>query len=423
MRILTVFLITSVLFCSCSTNTKIEEPEEEPTQEEPEPIKEVIRPISLLTQEMYPLVNRGSDFAIRFFKQVSQERTDDNLFLSPYSLGCALGMLYNGAEGKTKEEIATVMAMSDYTPEQLNEYYQTLTKALIEADQLTELGVANAIWSHTPYPVKKSFADLMKKYYDAEISTMDFYLPSSIKAINDWAKEKTKGTIPEVVRGISPPIILANAVYFKSPWTVKFNKSNTVDMQFYNGNGVVSTVPIMHQKELRLKYAHTSDYEFVQLPYANETFAMNILLPKEGITLEQVIESLDGTTWETLRRTANGSSVDVTLSMPRFKLRDEMDLNNALIMMGMPRAFTGNAEFLAMLDVNTRIEGVSQFSYIDVNEEGTEAAAVTIIRSVILSDLLPPPPKVTMVVDRPFIFAITEQSTGAILFMGKVVNL
>ena len=417
MKKLITLLITIALLSSCN-KTGVEEPQQEETT-----LEKKVEAI-ILSPEMRSLLSPGTDFALRFFKQMSGEYADDNLFVSPYSLACALGMLYNGAEGKTKEEIAAVLGMKDYAPKQINEYYQTLTKGILAVDPLTDLGVANAVWSHYPFPAKKSFADLVKTYYDAEVSTMDFSLPSSLEAINDWCKEKTKGTIPHILDDLYPPMVLANAVYFKSPWTVKFDESKTEKKPFYNSNGTISMVQMMHQKELMLGYSHTSSYEFVRLPYANEAFAMNILLPKKGIALEKVIESMDAASWEAMARATYKANIHVTLSMPRFKLEGGYPLNDALQSMGMSRSFSADAEFFAMLDVPAFIGDVLQKSYVDVNEEGTEASAVTtIVFTGETGDPLPPPPHVTMVLDRPFIFAITEQSTGVLLFMGKVTNL
>ena len=419
-----ILAMLTVNSCGKDESTQEQEPEPANTIEKPQ---EFVYTSSIdLPWEMRHLLSSGMDFSFNFFKQVSS-KFSDNLFVSPYSLGMALGMLYNGAEDETKEEIAAVMGMSGYTPEQVNSYYQTLTEGLLTVDPKTDLSVANAIWTDIGFPLKKDFSDLNKQYYDAEISTMDFSLPSALKAINNWSNEKTKGAIPEILDELYPPTVLANAAYFKSAWTEKFDKSKTEDKPFYNHDGNTSTVQMMHQKELLLNYTHTSDYEFIRLPYSNGAFSMDIVLPKEGVDIENVIEALDGTIWETLTRAMRSNSVRVTLSMPRFSLKEnEYALNSVLMSMGMPRAFSEkNAQFLAMLETNSWVSKVLQKSYIDISEEGTEASAVTVIQMTMLNinNPLPPPEYATVEVNRPFIFAITEQSTGAILFMGKVIKL
>jgi len=423
MKKLASILMALALLCSCS-KAVIEELNTDPTdlqkEEQPTPL------LLSLSPEMRSLLAPGNDFAMRFLKEVSNEYANENLFLSPYSLACALGMLYNGAEGETKEEIAAAMSMAGYAPEALNNYFQTMTQALLSIDPITDLGVANALWSDIHFPIKNNFINQLHTYYDADATTMDFSHPSAIKAINDWGYEKTKGTIPEIVEEIAPPLVLANAVYFKSAWRVSFDKSNTVSKPFYNSNGTTSTVQMMHQKELMLNYAHTSDYEFIRLPYGNDAFAMNILLPKEGVDIEEVVESLDNAAWGSIMNAMRVHTAHVTLSMPRFTLeKNDYFLNNVLMEMGMSRAFAINAQFGAISDYFPLfVDKIMQKSYIDVNEEGTEASAVTVISMVTLpGGPLPPPEYVTVVVNRPFLFAITEQSTNAILFIGKVIKL
>jgi serpin B len=408
-----IFVITA-LFCSCNKNNS-----------EPQEVLIIKAKSISLPNELRPLVGSGTDFSLRFFKEMSGSSSDHNLFVSPYSLACALGMLYNGAESETKDEIAQVLGMSDYAPELLNAYFQTLTQELLDVDPRTDLGVANAVWSDDAYPVKQGFANLVKTHYDAEVGTMNFSLPASLKAINDWCNKKTKGTIPMILEDLTPPAVLANAVYYKSVWTVPFEKSKTTSKPFYNKDGTKSTVQMMQQKELPLGYTHTTDYEFVRLPYGNEAFAMNILLPKEGVKMDHVLESLDGQTWETLSRAMRVNNTLITLSLPRFSLEGSYELNELLQGMGMPLSFSADADFSAMLEVPASIYKVLQKSYIDVDEKGTEATVVTVVQMDMGSSgvPLPPPPRVTMVVNRSFIFAITEQSTGAILFMGKVTKL
>lgn len=434
MRTLSIIFITTVLFCSCSTNAKIEDPPvEEPQIEEPKIVGQSAITETELRQfavNMRNFLDQGNDFAFRLFKQTDKELSEDNLFLSPYSLSCALAMLYNGAEGETQEEIAKVLGLGDYTAQQVNDYYRTLTKALLEgylpgitskssSAPLTDIGITNAVWSHTATPAKQSFVDLVKTYFDAEVRTMDFSLPSSLQAINDWCKEKTKGTIPHILDELDPPMVLGNAVYFNSPWTVPFEPSETVEKPFYNRDGSTSTVQMMHQKELCLQYTRSANYEVVRFPYADEAFAMNILLPAEGVDIDDII-SRSG---DYLRPPVDIAYV--TLSMPRFTLKgEEMRLNGVLRAMGMPRAFTPAAELSAMLDVNAFVGKVLQKSYIDVSEEGTEASAVSlIVAKVILDDAPPPPPHVTIEINRPFLFTITERVTDVTLFMGKITKL
>ena len=420
---LTILLLSALLLFACSENKK--EPEiktEDPINREKGEI-EWARRIDLQAKTR-AILEQNNFFALDFFKAVVQKTDEKKLFLSPYSMSAALGMLYNGAEGKTKTEIAKVLGMSDYTPEEINEYYQELTTALLAVDPNSSLSLANAIWANKGVTLKNSFVDLNKDYYDAEVSTLDFSQPSALKTINDWCNENTKGTIPKILDAIAPSniAILANAIYFKSFWTKDFDKSKTVSKPFNNIDGTSSTVPMMYLK-YKLLYSQMDVCGMVTLPYANTAFAMNLILPNEGVNVDALIADFDGASWQAMM--ANRTSTTVTLSMPRFKIENELNnLADILAAMGMPTAFSGDADFSAMVDnLQAFVNQVIQKSYISVDEDGTEAAAVTLMTMDTSPGPMPNPPEVTMVFDRPFFFAITEQSTGVILFMGKVTAL
>ena len=419
-----IYLVIFTLIVSCSEQSKIQ-PTPEP--DAPVAITEISRAQAIeLQPQTRAILEQNNSFALNFFKVVSQDQEqDENLFLSPYSMSAALGMLYNGAEGETKAEIAKVLGMDGYTPEEVNSYYKELTEALLEVDPSTSLSLANAIWANKGITLKNSFAEVNQNYYDAEVSTLDFSLPSALQTINRWSNEKTKGTIPEILKKIEPTTIaiLANAIYFNSFWITDFDKSKTANKTFHNIDGTTSSVPMMHQKQMMMEYAQMDNCGMVTLPYANEAFTMNLILPEVGEDIDALIEDLDRESWQIMRN--HGAITKVTLSMPRFKVENNLDdLADVLKAMGMPRAFSDAADFSAMFDdVDALVSKVIQKSYISVDEAGTEAAAVTVIVMDMTSGPPPTPEEVTMVIDRPFIFAITEQSTGAILFMGKITKL
>ena len=382
------------------------------------------RSIILLPQTR-AILEQNNSFALDFFKAVSLQ-CSTTLFLSPYSMSAALSMLYNGASGETKKEIAAVLGMSDYTPEEVNRYYQELTKALLEVDPCTTLSLANAIWANKGIGLKPSFVTLNQNFYEAEVNTLDFSLPSSLKTINDWCSEKTKGTIPKILESIDPKslVILANAIYFNSFWTHDFDKSKTIEKLFYNKDGSTTLVSMMHQKPMELLYTQMEGYGMVTLPYVNKAFAMNLILPEVGEDIDTLINELDRETWQTMMH--HRAEAKVTLSMPRFKIENEWRLAGILAALGMSSAFSGDADFSDMFEGERQasVSDVIQKSYISVDEAGTEAAAVTLVHLVMSPGTpRPTPAEVTMVFNRPFIFAITEQSTGAILFMGKVAKL
>jgi serpin B len=417
-----IYLATILLAVSCS---KSQQGEESPKPEEQNPIVNYVpaKPIVLQAQSKL-ILDKTNTFAFGFFKALSQKQSE-NMFLSPYSMSAALGMLYNGAAGDTKKEIAGVLGMNEYEPQEINQYYKELTKALVEVDSHTILSIANSVWANKTIPLKSSFLDLNKNYFDAKVSTLDFSATSTIPAINLWCKEKTNGKIPEIIKQLDPSsmVLLTNAIYFSSFWRFNFDKTKTVNKSFNNIDNTSSSVAMMHQRRMDMMYSQMDRCGMVTIPYSNTAYAMNIILPAEGEKIDDIISDLDQDVWKTMVN--HRSLAKVTLSMPRFKIENSLEkLDETLAAMGMPTAFTHNADFSAMSDMRTYVSEVIQKSYISVDENGTEAAAVTIVNMYATSiGPQPNPAEVIMEVNRPFIFVINEQSTGAILFIGKVTKL
>lgn len=418
-----IYLVLLLLATSCA---KSQQEQVQPTPE-PQPVTkteiESARAIEI-TPKTRSILGQYNSFAIDFLKAVSQHH-NKNLFFSPFSISAALGLLYNGAAGATKEEIIQVLGMDNYTQEEINEYYRELTKALLEVDPHSSLSLANAIWSNSNRGaiLKNTFVTLNQNYYDAEVSALDFAHSPALQTINNWCYEKTKGTIPTILDNIDPStlIILANAIYFKSFWTTDFEKSKTAHEPFYNLDGTKSIVPMMHQKQMFLDYAQMDRCSMVTLPYANTAFTMNLILPNKGVNMDELIGELDGSSWQSMM--AHRKNIKVTLSMPRFKVENRFDnIKEVLASMGLSLPFSSNADFSALSDVPAFFSQVIHKSYISVDEDGTESAAITLIPEYLL-DPVPNPLEVTLLLDRPFIFAITEKSTGVILFMGKITKL
>lgn len=417
-----IYLATILLAVSCS---KSQQGEESSKPEEQNPIINFVpaKPIILQAQSKL-ILDKTNTFAFGFFKAVSKQKRE-NLFLSPYSISAALGMLYNGAAGDTKKEIANVLGMDGYEPNEVNQYYKELTKALVEVDPLTTLSIANSVWANKIIPLKSSFLDLNKNYFDAKVSTLDFSSPATVPAINNWCKEKTNGKIPEIIKQLDPSsmVLLTNAIYFSSVWRFNFDKTKTVNKPFTNGDNTSSSVAMMHQRKMDMMYSQMDRCGMVTLPYSNEAFTMNIILPAEGEEVGDIINELDHNVWQTMIN--HQSRAKVTLSMPRFRIESTLDkLDETLAEMGMPCAFTENADFSAMSVMRTYVSEIIQKSYISVDENGTEAAAVTLVNMSLTSiGPQPNPAEVIMEVNRPFIFVISERSSGAILFIGKVTKL
>jgi serine protease inhibitor len=363
------------------------------------------------------LVSASNKFGINLFKAVQHQDSDKNLFISPFSALEALSMTYNGANGVTEAEMADVLGFSGYSDTAVNEYNQSLSKALIAADEKVKFEVANSIWYKTGFNVLQSFIDVNKKYYDAEVSALDFSNPDAVNTMNSWVSEKTHGKIPTIIDAIPDYVVmyLINAIYFKGTWRYQFDKSKTAEADFYLEDGS----DVSHQQmaiEAEIYYYEDDDFQAIELPYNNGTFNFRILLPKSGKKINNIISNLDDAKWADI--TNSMVKTKTVVKIPKFKFEMSFLLNDALISLGMVSAFD-NADFSSIDGAyDLFISRVIQKTYIDVNEEGTEAAAVTAVEVGVTS--VGPDNAKYFIANRPFIYAITEKSTGAILFIGKM---
>ncbi|KAB2829486.1 MAG: hypothetical protein BGP01_15485 [Paludibacter sp. 47-17] len=361
-------------------------------------------------------VRQDNTFAFDLFRQVVTTNSNEkNVFISPLSVSIALGMTWNGANGETKSEMESALKMSGMTVDEINEYYQIMLSALPEVDPSTKLHMANSIWPKAGFPVKQDFLQVNRKYFTAEVRALDFSKPEALKTINNWCAQNTNNLIKEPLDKISADAImyLINAVYFKGVWAKKFNAKETTKANFYAEGGSTAKVDMMHQQET---FGYQSDEvaQYLDMPYGNKAFSMTVVLPHEGKTTDQVLGHLSSENWN---RVVSGlSSREVIVNLPKFKTKGKYELKEPLMRMGMVKAFTTAADLTGIADAALMISRVIHSTYCDVNEEGTEAAATTIVEAVFTS--LPEIP--TFNVNRPFIFVIRENSTGVILFMGKM---
>ena len=354
-------------------------------------------------------------FALKMFREISKESEDPtNTFFSPLSLNLALGMLYNGASGETRTEMAEVLGMADFTPAEINEYYQKMSQALLAIDELTEINIANSIWYRDGFPVKQSFIDINQTCFDAMVQSLDFNKPDAADIINSWCADKTKDKIKKIIENPIPPDVvmyLMNALYFNSNWASKFDKANTKQADFTQADNRKIKVNLMEQTAF-LPYYADQNVQCVEMPYGNNAFSMVAILGADNMNIDQLIDYLDDAVWQNivsrLRRR------EVQLKLPRFKIECEIDLNKPIMNAGMKRIFGGG--FANISDAPVAVSYIKQKTFVDVNEEGTEAAAVT----AIAINLSMPPPPVQFFADRPFLYLIKEKSTGVILFIGRM---
>lgn len=373
-----------------------------------------------LSQEEQSLAASSNTFVLNLFKELDNEN-NENLFFSPLSVQYALSMTLNGADDETFNQIKETLGFDDLNEHEINEAYRSLTDFLLNIDKKVLLSIANSIWYEQNLTAEEAFKKAMIEYYDAEIAALDFKSPESVNAINSWVNNKTNGLIEKLIDSIPADAVmyLINAIYFKAEWQYKFDEKATKEGPFYLENGSEINTLLMYSDDVTVNY-HTNTFaEVIDIPYGNGQYSMTILLPSEGKNTQNILEVLDD---NALQEWINNTiSTDVELVMPKFKIEYKALLNEALSNMGMEIAFTDRADFTRLFieKYGLMISRVIHKAVIEVNEEGTEAAAVTGVE-VSLTSL--PPEKLMLTINRPFLFFIREKHSGSILFAGKLMD-
>lgn len=404
LRFFTAFFL--IIFCSCSQN------DDEPWQ---------IKTIEL-DEKSAQLVEAGNEFGLDLFQRIYAEELEyDNIMVSPLSVSLALAMTYNGANAETKTAMEKTLKVYGLTPDDINQSYSSLVAALKSLDPKVVLEIANAIYYRQGFQVEQDFVTTNKNYYDAEVEALDFSSPNAVKTINNWVTDKTHDKIDKIIDNISSDhvMFLLNAIYFNGIWQSKFDKDDTKDLPFYAESGSAVNVPTM-QKTNAVPYFSNNLFSAVKLSYGAGNYSMQVFLPHEENSVEDIIDQLDQSTWSDWMDNFK-DSVNVDIKLPRLKYEYEIKLNDVLSDMGMGIAFGDGADFTGINHTeDLYIDYVKHKSFIDVNEKGTEAAAVTIV--AIMRESAGPPQNIKFNVNRPFLYAITEKDTDAILFMGTVKN-
>ncbi len=370
-----------------------------------------------LTRSEQELVTANNDFAFNLFRVADAQ---NSTILSPISITYALGMLNNGAAGDTQAQINKVLGFGETGAEGINAFCKKMLTEAPNLDKSTKVLISNTIYMNQGYELKPLFVSKANDCYHAEPETRNFADGKTLDVINQWASDHTEKMIEKVLDkdSFDPSAIsyLLNAIYFKGAWTEKFDKENTCDEAFMMETGEEKQLPIMHQEQ-EFYYAEDDDCQVLRLPYGNKAYSMTILLPKEGKTVRDLVKTLNKDTWERYQRI--GSAI-VDVKLPRFESKTDLALDKIMVTLGMPNAFNPNlAEFPEFCNVPTYIDMMKQVARIKVNEEGTEAAAVTVI-FVKLANAAPR--RVSFHATRPFLYIISEQSTGAIFFIGQFMG-
>lgn len=379
-----------------------------------------ISPRELVAAEVQ-LIESDNKFGFKLFNEIIKAEKDKNVFISPLSISLALGMTYNGASADTEKAMRETLELGNLTNQEINESYQSLIELLIGLDPKVRFQIANSIWYREGFPFEDDFINLNKMYFNAKVRGLNFDDPNAPSIINQWVNENTNGKIKEIVGETARETVmfLINAIYFKGAWTYKFDEKLTKDDLFTLPDGSKKSCKMMTQ-EGNFKYFENQDFQAIDLPYGDGKFSMIILLPSLQKNIDSLIAEFNQENWS--KWINSFSEHKLTLELPKFTLEYEITLNDILKAQGMRIAFEPyNADFTRMykeeeISENLYISKVKHKTFVEVNEEGTEAAAVTSVEIGITSLGL------FMRVDRPFIFAIREKHSQTILFIGKIIN-
>ena len=370
----------------------------------------------VLSDAQYDLVKRNNNFALNLFSEMKGVGSN---VVSPMSVTYLMAMLANGAEASTREEIMDAIGAKDFDIDEMNAFYAYLIRRAKTADKQTTLNIANYIALNKEFKLKKKFASTIADSYQGAVESLDFTNPESTKRINGWCSEHTNNMIPTIIDQVEPSAVayILNAIYFNGTWTDKFDKNNTNKEQFNGYTRDIMYVDMMHRNA---KYYYTSNdvYSAVTLPYGSGAYSMTVILPNEGKFITDLTKTLNADTIASLRRNMEECLVD--LKLPRFTTEMKLPLKGIVAKLGAPSMFDATrADFSSFANGNVYVSEMLQKAKIEVSEEGTKAAAVT-VGMVKLTSMRPQEPRrVDFHCDRPFVYMIQDNYTGAILFMGQ----
>lgn len=366
-----------------------------------------------------------SDFATRLYQELAGTEMGKNLFLSPFSIQVALAMCAVGARGETRKVMADLIGAPE-TVDQQNRQYARLLKSVYGDDERPfQLVTANALWGQQGYQFKPDFQEAIADFYDGALHEVNFRTQpnEAVKTINGWVSDKTQARIKDLIHSDlindDTRLILTNAIYFKGKWQVEFKKATTTD-EDWHGPGDVRKVPMMHQ-DGDYSYYEGNGFQALDLPYKGEQLSMLVLLPKkeDGLTAPEDTFA----TGATYKQVTDGLDCvgKVILSLPRFKMETAFKLKAVLYSLGAELAFSDNADFSGICEERLKISEVVHKAFVEVNEEGTEAAAATAVLMLRCASVMQTEQKVFRA-DHPFLFFIRDRNTNTVLFSGRVLN-
>lgn len=401
----TLLITVSLVFVSCK---------KEPADTLP------VDPVPInLTANQVSLVSNENSFAHDIFKKTLDNSAEtQNILISPLSISTALSMTLNGSEGSTRTAMLAALKLNGLTQEAINRSYKDLTSALLGVDKRVLISIANSVWIENNFVVKKPFTDILTEFYTADSKSFDITDPKVPLQVNSWIENKTNGLIKNMIDNLdqNTVMLLINAIYFKGKWNSQFDKTKTVNESFYKTDGSVLQVPMMKQTA-DFKIYTGDGFSLAEFPYGQGNYVMDVLLPTSNNGIKNLIPLLNVTSFQQWINQMAKRNIEVTF--PKFKYGYKKELKEILSSMGMGIAFTDAANFSGISDLATEITFVLHQAFIETNEEGTEAAAATIVG--IGTTSMPVGPS-EFKIDHSFLYVIRETTTNTILFMGKVTD-
>lgn len=370
------------------------------------------------------LVSANTSFGFKLFEDIVNREGRKNIFVSPASAALALAMVYNGADGSTCQAMASTLNLQGMSLEEVNRANADLKESLENLDPQVRLSIANSLWARQGLALRPEFVQRNKSFYNAEMTILSFTNPDTPDRINQWVKDKTQGRITSIIDRIEheDDLLLINAIYFKGSWQKKFDKAQ--EGTFTLTDGRQKKHPMMSQKG-EYKYLESEKFQAIQLPYGQGRVSMVVFLPGPNSNLQEFQRSLTAENWESWMSGFPYERAEGTVVLPRFGMEYDIELNDTLKALGMGVAFDASrANFGNMASPQTFavfISKVKQKTFVKVDEEGTEAAAVT-LDEVSVTATRRTPRNFRMVIDRPFFFAIRDNQTGTVLFLGSILN-
>lgn len=406
---------TIMLATSCSTVNKSVSSEEASRPQTNKEYENMDAEYLTLTDAQDSIIAKNNTFAVKLFEKTAKMQST---VISPISVSYLMAMLANGANGQTKADIMKALQLEEKDLDEMNALYKMMIQRCGNTDKGTTLNIANYFAMNKEVKLEDAYTNKMKNIYNAGIESLDFTSQKTTAHINNWCKKNTNGMIPSIIDKVdaNASAYIMNAIFFNGTWADKFSKSQTKNENFRGYTRDITMVPMMHKSD-KLLYWKNDMYAAVRIPYGNGSYTMTVMLPNEGISIDEMLKTMENADLTAWRQDAEQCIVD--LKLPRFTTETDVTLNNIISELGAANIFNSNADFTNIAKSNMFVSQMFQKAKIEVSEEGTKAAAVT--AAIMTMSALPTeePKHVTFHANRPFVYMITEANTNAIFFMGQ----